>query len=147
MIDRQTVAATFRDAKDAPTSFEDQQWLEGFEFARLAIAERLALSLPESERLAFIVECNALGPVSQRCGACGEDHELGEEADATWQQWQCAACGSWEDWSADALEAKARAICEAQPGYGSPAYRGDPMEAVALQQQAERMRAAPRSAA
>jgi hypothetical protein len=47
-----------------------------------------------------------------------------------------------DDWAevlafvAATLEAKASAICEAQPGYGTPAYRGDPYEAVALQQQA-----------
>lgn len=38
------------------------------------------------------------------------------------------------------LERRARAICRAQPGYGSSDYRGDPYEAVALQQQAERLR-------
>ena len=30
------------------------------------------------------------------------------------------------------LMASAAAICEAQPGYGTPDYRGDPPEAVAL---------------
>lgn len=35
-------------------------------------------------------------------------------------------------------QAHARAICRAQPGYGTPSYRGDPCEAVALQQRAER---------
>jgi hypothetical protein len=38
------------------------------------------------------------------------------------------------------LRAKARAICQAEPGYGTPAYRGDPLEAVALQQEAERLK-------
>lgn len=33
---------------------------------------------------------------------------------------------------------EARAICRAQPGYGTPRYRGDPPEAVALYQCAER---------
>jgi hypothetical protein len=36
------------------------------------------------------------------------------------------------------LEA-ARAICRAQPGYGTPSYRGDPYEAVSLQQKAARL--------
>ena len=35
------------------------------------------------------------------------------------------------------LRAEARALCRAQPGYGSPSYRGDPYEAVALQQHAD----------
>lgn len=38
------------------------------------------------------------------------------------------------------LESKARLICEAQPGYGSGQYRGDPYDAVALKQEAERIR-------
>jgi hypothetical protein len=33
---------------------------------------------------------------------------------------------------------RATGICRKQPGYGTPAYRGDPWEAVALQQQAAR---------
>lgn len=37
------------------------------------------------------------------------------------------------------LWARARKICRAQPGYGTPAYRGDPYEAVALYQKAERL--------
>lgn len=37
------------------------------------------------------------------------------------------------------LRKKARDICKAQPGYGTPGYRGDPYEAVALQQEAERL--------
>jgi hypothetical protein len=37
------------------------------------------------------------------------------------------------------LQARARKICRAQPGYGTPHYRGDPYEAVALQQEAERL--------
>jgi hypothetical protein len=41
------------------------------------------------------------------------------------------------------LRAEALAICKAQPGYGSPAYRGDPYEAIILQQQADRLAPAP----
>lgn len=37
------------------------------------------------------------------------------------------------------LRARAKVICEAEPGYGTPAYRGDPYEAVALQQEADRI--------
>lgn len=39
-------------------------------------------------------------------------------------------------------ERNARRICQEQPGYGTPAYRGDPYEAVASQQLAERYRLA-----
>lgn len=39
-------------------------------------------------------------------------------------------------------ERAARQICEKQPGYGSHRYRGDPPEAVASQQLAERYRLA-----
>jgi hypothetical protein len=48
------LARTFADAKDAPTSFEDPMWLDGFEDARGIIAHRLALALPEGERRAFL---------------------------------------------------------------------------------------------
>jgi len=27
--------------------------------------------------------------------------------DTTWQQWQCACCGSWNDWAADEREPNA----------------------------------------
>lgn len=40
---------------------------------------------------------------------------------------------------ARALRAEARAICKAQPGYGTGRYRGDPYEAVALQQHAAQL--------
>ena len=40
--------------------------------------------------------------------------------------------------TANVLRERSRKICQAQPGYGTPAYRGDPYEAVALQQQASR---------
>jgi len=36
------IAEVFAEAKDAPTSFEPEEWIEGFQFARAAIAERLA---------------------------------------------------------------------------------------------------------
>lgn len=38
-----------------------------------------------------------------------------------------------------ALQMRALEICRRQPGYGSPEYRGDPYEAVALQQEADRL--------
>lgn len=38
-----------------------------------------------------------------------------------------------------ALRIKATEICKRQPGYGSHHYRGDPYEAVALQQEADRL--------
>lgn len=44
----QPVVKTFADAKNAPTSFEDEQWLEGFEFARRFIATHLAESLEKA---------------------------------------------------------------------------------------------------
>lgn len=37
------------------------------------------------------------------------------------------------------LRAEAQAICAAQPGYGTPRYRGNPYEAVALEQHADRL--------
>lgn len=37
------------------------------------------------------------------------------------------------------LRRRANEICKAQPGYGSPAYRGDPWQAIALRQQADRL--------
>lgn len=36
------IAKIFADAKDAPTSFEDETWLEGFEDGRQIIAYRFA---------------------------------------------------------------------------------------------------------
>jgi hypothetical protein len=51
------IAETFAAAKDAPTSFEDEQWLEGFEDSRQMIAGRLALDVPEPERPAFLAAC------------------------------------------------------------------------------------------
>lgn len=36
------IAEVFSDARHAPTSFEPEQWIEGFQFAREAIAHRLA---------------------------------------------------------------------------------------------------------
>lgn len=39
------VARVFREAKDAPTSFEDEKWLDGFEDGRQIIGERVALEL------------------------------------------------------------------------------------------------------
>lgn len=47
------------------------------------------------------------------------------------------ALGSWRDQAA-ALRSEAARLCEAEPGHGTPAYRGDPMRAVSLQQQADR---------
>lgn len=57
MIDRDTVARVFAEAKDAPSSFESEDWLEGFEDGRCMIAVRLALDLPEPERAAFLTAC------------------------------------------------------------------------------------------
>jgi hypothetical protein len=37
------------------------------------------------------------------------------------------------------LRAQAKAICEAQPGYGTPSYRGDPYNAVAIREFAEHL--------
>lgn len=37
------------------------------------------------------------------------------------------------------LRYEAREICRAQEGYGSPHYRGDPYEAVAKYQEADRL--------
>lgn len=34
---------------------------------------------------------------------------------------------------------QAQELCEAQPGYGTPSYRGDPLEAVGLRQAADRL--------
>lgn len=39
------------------------------------------------------------------------------------------------------LRAEADAICRAEPGHGTGLYRGDPLEAVALQQEADRREA------
>jgi hypothetical protein len=47
------VAMVFRDAKDAPTSFEDEEWLEGFESGRQMIAERVALHLSKAGIVGF----------------------------------------------------------------------------------------------
>jgi hypothetical protein len=49
------IAGIFADAKDAPTSFEPEEWLEGFEDGRGMIAHRIALALPEADRRAFLV--------------------------------------------------------------------------------------------
>lgn len=45
-------------------------------------------------------------------------------------------------WRATDNEKIARQLCEQQPGFGTPDYRGDPMQAVAHQQLAERYRLA-----
>ena len=57
MIDRASVAAVFAAAKDAPTSFEDQDWLEGFEAARCMIAVRMSMDLPQHEVETFLDVC------------------------------------------------------------------------------------------
>lgn len=56
------VADTFALAKDAPTSFEDEQWLEGFEDARCMIAVRLAAELEQA---------GAIESASDFLDACG----------------------------------------------------------------------------
>ena len=45
------IARVFKDAKDAPTSFEPEEWLEGFEDGRKIIAERIALVLSSEQHL------------------------------------------------------------------------------------------------
>lgn len=55
------IAKVFSDAKDAPTSFEPEEWLEGFEDGRQIIAERIALELqivPGFDELAFRKACD-----------------------------------------------------------------------------------------
>lgn len=44
-MDSAQIAKIFADAKDAPTSFENEDWLEGFEDARQIIAFRFASTL------------------------------------------------------------------------------------------------------
>lgn len=53
------VAKVFSDAEDAPTSFEPEQWIEGFQFARSAIACRIAdeLGLVDEARDQFLTAC------------------------------------------------------------------------------------------
>jgi Zn finger protein HypA/HybF involved in hydrogenase expression len=31
------------------------------------------------------------------CGCCGENSDIDESEERTWQQWRCPACGSWND--------------------------------------------------
>jgi hypothetical protein len=47
------VADVLKLAKDAPTSFEPEQWLEGFEDGRKMIAERVALVLKQANIVGF----------------------------------------------------------------------------------------------
>ena len=52
------IAKVFAAAKDAPTSFESEEWLGGFEFARQTLACRLAVRLlPMPEQEAFMDAC------------------------------------------------------------------------------------------
>jgi hypothetical protein len=57
----QIVAETFATAKDAPTSFEPQEWLEGFEAARCMIAVRLSTELEQAGAIesasSFLDDC------------------------------------------------------------------------------------------
>lgn len=58
------VASVFKDAKGAPTSFEDQEWIEGFQDGRAIIAYRLALDLKDTPGFdpdAFIKACDIMG--------------------------------------------------------------------------------------
>jgi rubrerythrin len=55
------IAGVFRDAKDAPTSFEPEEWIEGFQDARSMIAERIALrfkDLPGFNEATFLLACD-----------------------------------------------------------------------------------------
>lgn len=56
------VTETFALAEDAPTSFEDEQWLEGFEDARQMIAVRLSEQLEQA---------GAIESASDFLDACG----------------------------------------------------------------------------
>lgn len=54
------VAKVFAESKDAPTSFEDETWIEGFQDGRAIVAERMALrfkSIPGFDELKFINAC------------------------------------------------------------------------------------------
>jgi len=57
-----SIAEVFAEAKDAPTSFEPEDWIEGFQFARAAIAERLADCLARMDasfdKAQFLKTCN-----------------------------------------------------------------------------------------
>jgi hypothetical protein len=59
------VAPVFRDAEDAPTSFEPEEWLEGFEDGRQMVAERIAQTLKDA----------GLVDYEQFMAACGVDTE------------------------------------------------------------------------
>ena len=62
------VADVFRDARDAPTSFEDQRWLDGFEDGRRIIAERLSLrlgGLRSFDRDRFLKACDVVEEASE----------------------------------------------------------------------------------
>lgn len=56
------VAATFALAKGAPTSFESEEWLEGFEDARCMIAVRISAELEQAGLIesasAFLDDCD-----------------------------------------------------------------------------------------
>lgn len=59
------IAEVFADAKHAPTSFEPEDWIGGFQFARAAIAERLADRLARMDasfdKAKFLEQCDVVG--------------------------------------------------------------------------------------
>lgn len=110
-LDVDKVAETFAAAKEAPTSFEDEQWLEGFEAARRMIAERLAAALDDDDRESFLQSADVAdvaatdvcetcaASIETRCSPCDEcghideldadDSDLEEAAEGE----KCGACG------------------------------------------------------
>ncbi len=53
------IARIFGLAKEAPTSFEDEQWLEGFEDGRQMIAYRFAETIFPNDSKALRTFCKA----------------------------------------------------------------------------------------
>lgn len=61
------IAKVFSDAEDAPTSFEPEEWIEGFQYARSAIACRIALELgmEGEDKDQFLTACGI--PEDEEC--------------------------------------------------------------------------------
>lgn len=83
------VAKTFALAEDAPTSFEDENWLEGFEAARCMIAVRLSAELERAGLLEsasdFLDDCGIPEDEDEGCATCREQIET--------REFPCDECG------------------------------------------------------
>jgi len=124
------MAETFALAEDAPTSFEDEEWLDGFEAARCMIAARLAENL---ERAGVIESASAF---LDACGIpeddAGETELLPVPEDWPVQPLQsgdkaerpttCGTCGrTWDDAKVTGMTPTPSARCPFEAFHGDVA--------------------------